>query len=72
MDHKKLLKKYIEYILDIEGHTFIDGFRGYMSGVRFTAAEQDLLEQIENDILLKNTIPKDIFKKAKNKNDTSH
>lgn len=51
MDHRELLKKYMEHVLEYEGTTFVDVLKGYGFGadVEFSAEEIEELERIEDE-----------------------
>ena len=51
MDYKALLKKYMYYVNDIEGTTFIDDMEQYRNtDVEFKSEEWEELEAINEDL----------------------
>lgn len=50
IDHLRLLEKFVEYIIDIEGTDFISDGKSVYSDVEFTEKEWELLSEISNEI----------------------
>ena len=50
MDYKKLLKKYMRFVLEFEGSTFVSNTYSPMSDVEFTEEELAILEDFDENI----------------------